>query len=448
MKWFFSAFSAGVIAILFETNTALAQKDINNSSLIQQERSEIYGSGWFASHADGGNTDFSPINGPRNITLAWQRKFTGTINLGPTCNDKGVVYVTTSGEGCHLFALDHKTGATIWCSDKVNRFAVASSALLDYEGRIFIADNEAMHAFDSTGMLLWETPIDGFPFSAQFTQTGRLIFITCIGKIYVLNRVTGENILSPIELVPNYRYDKNMDVRACMRGTKDCPCANTLAFDSYTGRFYFTFWIPGTKQASLMAMQYSENPNPSIVTIWINNSLPGGSATSPDISFDGTKIYVNDNVGGLHALSAQTGKDIWTFNIGYEPGGSQSTSPEGLIMPAGGGNAGLMCIADKGAYAEMFWRNDSLQNRGIATQSCCNLAYVTVRTDQLKNDLVVIDVCSGAEVDREHLPGKTIFTVGTTIGSDGNIYVPTFIGQLFAFRPDYGITKNKRLLWK
>ena len=164
---------------------------------IRNSNSHTYGSGWSAAHADGGNTDYSPTIGPRNITLAWQRKFPGTINLGPTNNMDGQVYMTTSGGGCHLYALDSKTGETLWCSDEVNKFAVSSSALLDRDGRLFLADNEAMHAFNSSGELLWETPIEGFPFSAQFTQTGKLIFITCIGKIYVMDRNTGKNILEP-----------------------------------------------------------------------------------------------------------------------------------------------------------------------------------------------------------------------------------------------------------
>lgn len=48
----------------------------------------------------------------------------------------------------------------------------------------------------------------------------------------------------------------------------------------------------------------------------------------------------------------------------------------------------------------------------------------------------MIDVTSGTIIDREKLPGKTLFSVGTTIDIDGNIYVPTFNGYLFAFRPE------------
>lgn len=400
-----------------------------------EQPAAIYGSGWSAAHADAANSDYAPVHGPRDITLAWQRKIPGSINLGPTNDAHGRVFVTSSGEGCHLYALNHKTGEILWCSKEVTRYAVASSALLDADGRIFVGDNQAMHAFDSSGRLIWETPIEGFPFSAQFTHTGRLIFLTCIGRVYVLDRRTGKSVLPSMELAPGLKYRPEMDARACMRGSQDCPYANTLAYDAKTGRFFFTFWRPGDTQASLLALLYSEDPVPSIVHLWRNSHLPGGSATSPDLSLDGTRVYVNDNEGRLHALDAQTGASLWTFNIGYAPGGSQSTSPQGIILPAGGGKAELLAIEDRGDHAALLWQKHNLLNRGVATQSAGALAYVTVKTGALEYDVVVVDVRSGAEIDREHLPGKTTFSVGTTIGPNGYIYIPTFNGQLFALRP-------------
>jgi outer membrane protein assembly factor BamB len=223
---------------------------------------------------------------------------------------------------------------------------------------------------------------------------------------------------------------------ACMRGTQDCPCANTIAVDIKSGTFYFTYWEPGAKQADCLAMRYSEYPEPTISTIWRNSSLPGGSASSPDISSDRKRIYVNDNNGGLHAIDAKTGKTIWVFNIGYATGGSQSTSPDGIIVPAGGHMAPLLCLQDKGDRAELLWRMDTIFNRGIATQTAGGLIYATVadtKKGRFYNRLAVIEGKSGKLIDEEPLPGITLFTVGTTIGPQGNVYVPTFNGILFAF---------------
>jgi outer membrane protein assembly factor BamB len=397
-----------------------------------------YGPGWSAVHADGLNSDYSNVKGAKKLNAAWQRKFDGTINLGATTDKDGRVYITTSAPGCHLYALDSRSGETIWCSEEVNRYAVASAPLIDREGRIFLADDEAMHAFDKTGRLLWERAIKGFPLSAQFTQTGRLIFITHIGNVYVLDRTNGLPMIDGENLSPGHTFDTGFDPKACMKGTEDCPCANTLAFDTRSGLFTFTYWKPGTNQAALWCMQYLESPNPSIHKIWENNSLPGGSASSPDISADGSRVYVNDNEGNLYAMKTADGSVIWKHAIGFDPGGSQSTSPEGYIMPAGANGAALMCIRDLGDRAETVWSDQSLHNRGIATQARGGLAYVTVgsATSRFENDLIVVDVLSGKELDRDPLPGQTFFTVGTTVGPEGNVYVPTFNGLLFAFKPN------------
>ena len=404
-----------------------------------------YAPGWSAVHADNANTDYSPVEGAAGVTLAWQRNFEGsisigplrwTINLGPTIAPDGTVYVTSSVTGCHLQALDGATGETLWCSPEVDLFAVVSSTLIDREGRLFVADGEAMHAFDGDGNVLWETPIVGVPLSAQFTPEGHVIFVTHIGNIQVLDRATGEPVLPTVELIPGATWDPATGMMACARGTEECPSANTLAVDLETGRFFFTFWEPGAAQAGVRAMQYRDDPEPAITDLWTNDSLPGGSASSPVLSADGSRVYVNDNVDSVHAIDAATGETVWDVPIGYASGGSASLSPDGLIMPAGGGQSPTQAVRDAGDTGELAWQEDGLLNRGIATQAAGGKAYVTVDVGQFRNDLVVLDTATGAELDRDSLPGVTVFTVGTTIGPDGTVYVPSINGGLFAFRPD------------
>jgi outer membrane protein assembly factor BamB len=393
---------------------------------------------WRAAHADSRNSDYSPVRGSRQVSLRWQKKFNGTINLGPTTDNNGRVYITTSGAGCHLYVLDAETGNQLWCTDKVNKYAVASSALLDKNNRLYIADDKAMNAFDHTGNLLWQHSIEGFPLSAQFTHTGNILFITHIGKVYVMESATGKPLINGQPLSASTSPVGGFDPRACMQGTADCPCANTLAYDDLSGRFYFTYWQPGTSSAALWAMQYIENNGEAFIKkLWENNSLPGGSASSPDISADGSRIYANDNTGSLYAVASNTGRVIWQYNLGYNTGGSQSTSPDGYIMPAGAKGAALMCLKDEGDSARLVWLDDKLPNRGVSTQVAGHLAYTTVTSasGEFHNDLAVVDVITGEVLDKHALPGKTYFSVGTTIGPEGNVYVPTINGYLFAFGP-------------
>ncbi len=395
----------------------------------------VYGPGWSAVHADGSNSDYSRVEAASDLVLAWQHVFSGRINLGPTSDADGRVYVTTGTDTCPLHALDGASGAELWCSNEVNRDASISSPLLDGDGRLFLADSEAMHAFDRDGNVLWSTPINGVPLSAQFTPNGRVFFITNIGVIYVLRRDNGAPVLPPRELIPGAVFDPTL-VNACARGTANCPVANTPAIDTRTGAFYFTFWAPGASAAGLRAMRITEKPAPAITPLWTNDALPGGSGSSPDISADGSRIYVTDNAGALHALDAATGEEIWSFTIGYASAGSPSTSPDGLLMPAGGANAHLLAVRDSGDHATLAWQRDDLVNRGIPTQTAGHRSYATVAAQGFANDLVVIDTTSGAVLDREPIPGASILTVGTTVGLDGTVYVPTITGRLYAYRAE------------
>lgn len=43
---------------------------------------------WHTTHADDTNSDYSPIEGPKNITLAWKRKVRASFTVGTTVDGK------------------------------------------------------------------------------------------------------------------------------------------------------------------------------------------------------------------------------------------------------------------------------------------------------------------------------------------------------------------------
>ncbi|OWY60205.1 hypothetical protein B7486_70440 [cyanobacterium TDX16] len=149
-------------------------------------------------------------------------------------------------------------------------------------------------------------------------------------------------------------------------------------------------------------------------------------------------MYVNDNVDAVHALDTGTGETIWSVEVGYASGGSPSRSAEGLIMPAGGALSPALAVQDHGDRGELVWQDPDLLNRGIATQAGGSIAYVTVARQGPENDLVVLDTATGEVLDRHELPGVSGFSVGTTVGPDGTVLVPTIRGQLHAFVPAGG----------
>lgn len=401
-----------------------------------------YAPSWSAVHADAANTDYAPVEPPDDLALAWFRDLEGsasigplewTINLGPTIDPEGRVYVTSTQAGCHLQAIDGATGETLWCNPDLDQLAVVSSPLIDRDGHLYIADGQGMHALDRDGTERWRAPLDGVPLSAQFTPDGHVVFVTHAGTVYVLDRATGAHVVEPLDLVDGPPWDGG-GLFACARGTEACPSANTIAVDEATGRLFFTLWAPGAPQAGLRAIAYTSEPEPALTELWTVDTLPGGSGSTPVVSADGDRVYVTDNAGSIHAIDAATGETAWTFPIGYAAGGSLSLSPEGLLMPAGGNGAALMAVQDAGDEGVLAWRRDDLQNRGIATQSAGGKVFATVHVGDQRNELVVLDTADGTVLDREPIPGTSVFSVGTTIGPDGTVYVPTITGGLAAYR--------------
>jgi outer membrane protein assembly factor BamB len=402
----------------------------------------VYAQSWSAVHADSRNSDHSPVEVAPDVAPRWSLRIEGdiqigplpwTINLGPTSDPDGNLYVTSSEAGCHLRALDGATGGLRWCAEAMDLFAVVSSPAIDRDGHLYLADGRGLHSLTRDGVVRWSTPLEGVPLSVQFTPDGHLVFVTHTGTAYVVDRTTGEVLVEPLDLAPGVGWSGG-GLFACARGTEDCPAANTPAVDPDTGVVYFTLWSPGAAQAGLQALRYEGGEDPSLEPLWRNDSFPGGTASSPTLSADGTRLYVTDNVDALHAVDAATGETVWTHTLGYAAGGSVSLSPDGLILPAGGGQSPLQAVRDEGDRAVEVWRHDDLLNRGIPTQTAGDRVYATVDAGPLRNDLVVLDATDGTILDREPLPGTSVFSVGTTVGNDGTVYVPTIVGGLHAFR--------------
>jgi len=400
--------------------------------------------GWPVIHHDSRNSDASDTPGPDDVTLAFEGALRGsTIAAGATVGPEGNLYVGTGvalGSSCHLFALDGKTGEQLWCSDKVNDRAITSSPTIDRDGHVYMGDNRAMNSFTRDGKIRWSQPIEGFPISAQFTPDGHLIFITHIGTIYVLRRHTGASVIEPVALLPEVTYTpRPLDYLDCGSGSTEGTCysANTLSIDQDTGAFYFTLTRPGDTTTRLVAMRYVVGNPPRIEPLWENATLQGGSASSPNISADSSRLYVNDQANHLLALDAETGEVIWTYDLGFAPLGSPSSSSAGVIIPTGGTGAGLMAIQDAGDHAELLWVRSDLGSHGITPQRGTDRAYAVVgNIGQLFGiRLLVLDALTGAQLDEEPISRTAFATVGTTMSEDGYVYVPGFLGGIWGFKP-------------
>ncbi len=403
--------------------------------------------GWPVIHHDNRNSDSSDTPGPDSVSPAFHalegKLMAAAATVGPEGNVYAGVGLSLDSDSCHLFALDGATGDILWCSGLVNDAAIASSPTIDREGNVYLGDNRAMHSFTSDGRHRWQTPIVGFPLSAQFTPEGHLFFITHIGRIYVLRRDTGEPVLEPYALLPDLSYKPDfLDYLDCGSGSSEgtCPCANTPSIDLERGVFYLTLSRPGEGQTSLVAMRYVQGDPPRIEPLWENQALAGGSASSPDISGDGLRLYVNDNANHMLALSAEDGSTLWSFDLGYKPLGSACTSRSGVILPTGGIGSPLVALRDAGDHAEILWKRTDLESRGIAVQRGTDRAYVVAaRAGSLLGiRLLVLDLATGQTLDEDVVNQTEFASMGTSMSEEGWVYVPGFSGGVWGFKPNPG----------
>jgi len=428
------------------------------SSIMEEAPASAYPStGWPVIHRDSRNSDAMDTPGPDDVSPAFHVLARWPIGAGATVDPEGNVYVGVGlffgqarEEDCHLYAFDGDTGEQLWCSNLLNDRAVTSSPTIDRDGQVYIGDNRAMHSFTREGVVRWSRPIEGFPISSLFTPDGHLIFITHIGNIYVLRRDTGTPVIEPVVLLPEVSYTPSpLDYVECLVGSSDSECysANTLSMNPKTGAFYFTLTRPGDPTSRLMAMRYVQGSPPRIEPLWETAALEGGSATSPDISPDGSRLYVNDQAEHLLAMDADTGEILWTYDLGFSPLGSPSTSRSGVIIPTGGFGAFLIALQDMGDHAALLWSRPEMGTRGITVQRGTDRAYVVGNTTGrfFGVNLFVLDLQTGETLDEETVSATEFSTVGTTMSEAGHVYVPGLLGGMWGFSPvadRLGTTEN------
>ncbi|MFH5209669.1 PQQ-binding-like beta-propeller repeat protein [Antrihabitans sp. NCIMB 15449] len=411
--------------------------------------SDIFAAGgWPGIHADARNSDTSTVEGSRSLSLSWSRPIGGPVAAYASIAANGQIFVTSKmDDGCNLFSFEMESGRKRFCSI-LGPGVIASTPIVDRETNIYVGDNGAVSSFNDHGQPRWRTPVVGTPISAQFTGDGNVLSVTQRGQVNVLERQTGLRVAPPFDLLPQPDPIQNPDLpvplddlglQACFAGTAECPVANTPAIDLDTGRFFVTLWEPGAPVASLVALRYTGGDSPKVTREWKSDILPGGSATTPDLSADRSTVYVNDNENTLYAVDAATGATKWTYDLGFTPLGSQSTSDDGLIIPSGGEGGHLLALRDAGDRAELAWERTELVQAGVPAQAAGSTGYTVVRKGDgpdAELALLTFDTTTGETLDEDTLPNAKGFTVGTSIGPKGEVLTPTLLGELFVFESD------------
>ncbi len=332
-----------------------------------------------------------------------------------------------------------------------------------------------------TSEMVWDvstglTAVPGKPhrmFGLNYDPTTDTIIGFLAGnEVYVLDRKTGAPLLespfsfpdaapSPVKPLPNlpdFLMDRVADHTMAIWGIELENLAGTLlgdnkiianyfSVDPHTGRIYVNATAPDGDDGAVdgvseLGALYCLKLVPAGGGLYSFDILYyitflGGSAATPALSADGTKIYVADNFGKMKALDASDGSTIWEFDVGEQIFASISVaSDNGEIYCSL--QSTIVKVVDNGTTATESWRAAfdmypklfGSQNVNILTATICanGIAFQAGSSMMLGDLYLPISVGTGlmdrmtGEI-RYFVKGREESVSITTVGPDGSIYI-------------------------
>jgi outer membrane protein assembly factor BamB len=359
---------------------------------------------WRSLHADEVNTDEVATAYPPMFAPDWVAE-TATWNpTGPVFDDAGHLYFVPAFpyENVALISLDPTTGARRWSIPNTTAAPPGGGTPLvlddpDHAGEqiIYVGLYDRIFAVRPDGSLLWDQPtgLTGTPaivFGINYhPPTDALVGLSRDGFIYAVDRRTGVSILTapfqlpgvisppgpplaatpPILACAQIEFERLAkvdgqpisDVVDVLLGNRT-EVANFFSIDPATGRLWVGATAPdaedgATDGVSSLGALYALDLVASGPAYGVNErchaSFAGGTASTPALPHDGSRVYLGDNVGNLLAIDGDC-QTIWSVPVGGQITGSVAVSSDNREVYASTG-AAIHQVIDHGPTASIQW---------------------------------------------------------------------------------------------
>lgn len=360
---------------------------------------------WRSLHSDEVNTDEVSIAYAPVVEADWVAE-PGTWNpTGPVFGSDGTVYFAPfqPHDGSLIIALDPDTGARRWAIPNSTGTPSGSGTPMILEDPddpgeelLYHGRYDRVLAARTDGTVLWEMPtgLAGPPVGGGFgvnhhPAADALVGLTRDGFLYAVDRRTGVTVLdAPYQLPgepspPGPPLAAPPNVQACAAAELNAladldgqpislavdvllgngvEVANYFSIDATSGRIWVAATAPdgddGTVDGvshlgALYGLDLVPNGPQWQVVEACRQTFTGGSASTPALRRDGSRIYVGDNVGTLMAIDRDC-QIVWTLDVGGQITGSVGVAADnGEVYASTGGT--IHQVIDDGTSGRIAW---------------------------------------------------------------------------------------------
>jgi outer membrane protein assembly factor BamB len=393
--------------------------------------------GWSAQYADAANSSYTSTAGAQTLKLQWSRSVKGSLfaSVALGASDYLAANAQTAA-GCSLMVWEFdNNGRQRWCTRLVLGGGFASP-LFDKFDNVYVGQPGTMLSFPTTQWVRWRHPVIGMPLTPRFLGGGRLLVVTHLGQVQVVDSHRGEMVGSAVDLVQGVNpTDSERGLTDCQSAGPRCPIAAAPAFSPSAGLIIIGVWQPNAPAATLTALRYRDDEGQLLTPGWTTDAVKSGVLGSPVFSGDGSTVYVNSRDGALWALAAKDGKPKWSVPLGFSPQTPPSVAPSGLIMSGGGPDAKLVGVRDNGRHGDVVWRRDDVNTLCTTSQAGADTGYTVIRSGDKGLALLVFRTADGRTVNAYPLPQATGWPVGVSVAVDRRVLTATSDGQVYGFDP-------------
>jgi len=227
-------------------------------------------------------------------------------------------------------------------------------------------------------------------------QADAIIGVMRDGSVYVLDRATGTQLLAGLYMIPGEpspprdtlllpealteKADaalrplmgalppgaKIVDLLTSVVLGFETKVANYFSVDVHTGRLWVAATAPeeedGTvDEVSELGALYcleldTAGGAPYTIHELFHTSFVGGTASTPSLTADGSRVYMADNLGNLIAIDTADGSKMWELDMGRQIFGSVAVASDNNELYPCTSDA-VIKVVDNGTYGLEVWRS-------------------------------------------------------------------------------------------